>query len=167
MLSTSPVRSRKTRASSAATVRQRLLQDQTMRRNTTRRAGMSPLPASPITATFPALFIDPQADAALAQAHLSPRAQHAQAIQIARSFKEHYLAEIRYCDERKATIAIIRPIHVKRGTHTPHEICVDSAGNVNLYHLGAAQSPAGRIVWRLVLAAAALSAALGMLTVAL
>jgi len=167
MLSTSPMRSRKQRASSAATVRERLLQDPTLRRNITGRAGTSPLPPAPITVTFPALFAETLPDAALAQACLTPRAQHAQAVQIARSFRNHYLAEIRYCDERQATIAIIRPIHARRGNQTPQKICVDSAGNVNLYHLGAAQSLVGRILWRLLLAATIVSAALGMLMVAL
>ena len=77
----------------AATARNRLLCDQTMRRH------------------------QPN------QACLSPAEQARQAVLIAQSFKQHYLAEIRYLDHIQTTVAVIKPVHARAAIH---EICVFS-----------------------------------------
>ncbi len=163
MFTTGNLRTHKQRSPSAAVARERLLHDPTMRHHNTGRIAGSRLPASPVTVTFPALFIDPHADEALAHQRLSPEAQHWQAVQVARSFKNHYLAEVHYCDDRQSTIAVIRPIHVRRNSNQgPQEICVDSAGNVNLSHLGARQSLARRVLSRMLVVAAVVCVAYGV-----
>jgi hypothetical protein len=88
---------------SAATVRNRLLHDRTMRHHE---------PDPPTTCRTPA-------------------EQHRQILQVARSFKFHYLAQIDYHDDRQLTIALVKPADLRRAAH---EIWVDAAGNVSVHH---------------------------------
>ena len=88
---------------SAATVRNRLLHDRTMRHHE---------PDPPTTC-------------------LTPAEQHRQILQVARSFKFHYLAQIDYHDDRQLTIALVKPVDLRRAAH---EIWVDAAGNISVQH---------------------------------
>jgi hypothetical protein len=63
--------------------------------------------------------------------HLSPAEQRRQALQIVRSFKHHYLAQLSYHDDRHLTIALVKPADTRRPAH---EIWVDAAGNVSVHH---------------------------------
>jgi hypothetical protein len=63
--------------------------------------------------------------------HLSPTEQCHQVLQIASSFKHHYLAQIDYHDDCQLTIALVKPVDLRR---TAHEIWVDAAGNVSVHH---------------------------------
>jgi hypothetical protein len=63
--------------------------------------------------------------------HLSPTEQCRQVLQIARSFKHHYLAQIDYHDDYQLTIALVKPVDLRRAAH---EIWVDAAGNVSVRH---------------------------------
>jgi hypothetical protein len=87
----------------AATVRHRLLCDRIMRHNRD-------------TAVLP---------------RLSPAEQYRQAMQIARCFKHHYLAEITCSDDHLMTVAVVRPV-VPR--HPTYEIWIDIIGNVSVQH---------------------------------
>lgn len=88
---------------SAATVRNRLLADRTMRHH---------------EHTLPIV-------------HLSPAEQRHQVLQIVRSFKHHYLAQLNYHDDRHLTIALVKSADFRRPAH---EIWVDAAGNVSVHH---------------------------------
>ncbi len=90
-------------AHTAATVRNRLLRDTTMRHH----------------------------ERCLNTACLSPVEQHRQALQIARSFKHHYLAQIIYHDDYQMTTALVKPADRRRPAH---EIWVDATGNVSVHH---------------------------------
>jgi hypothetical protein len=96
---------------SAATVRNRLLADRTMRHH-----------------EHSCWYV----------VHLSPAEQRHQALQIVRSFKHHYLAEINYHDDRHLTIALVKPADARRPAH---EIWVDAAGNVSVHHRGTPWTP--------------------------
>ncbi|HVO69532.1 MAG TPA: hypothetical protein VMT24_05775 [Aggregatilineaceae bacterium] len=124
----------------AATARARLLRDTEMRRNKAPSTEATPLPAPPITETFPAQAVRSALSAAWSFHHLTPLDQKRQAIQIAQSYGSHYLAEISYHDDRQMTVAILKPAQIRRhALDVPHMIYVDSAGNVNVF--SSAQSP--------------------------
>jgi hypothetical protein len=143
MFSSQPVNLASASRCTAATARERLLRDREMRRNRGPSPGAAPLPAPPVTETFPALAVRPALSAAWSFHHLSPLDQKRQAIQIAQSFRSHYLAEIAYHDDRQMTVAILRPIQIRHHTlDVPHKICVDAAGNVGVFCSEPSQVPA-------------------------
>jgi hypothetical protein len=72
---------------SAATVRSRLLHDNTMRHS----LGVAMC--------------------------LSPAEQHRQAVRITHGFKHHYLAEITYLDDCQMTVAVIRSVNMRHPAH--------------------------------------------------
>jgi hypothetical protein len=75
--------------------------------------------------------------------HLSPLDQKRQAIQIAQSFRSHYLAEITYHDDRQMTVAILKPTQIRRhALDVPHLIHIDAAGNVSVSCSERPQDPA-------------------------
>jgi hypothetical protein len=102
MLRSRRIQSSQSPAPSAAMVRDRLLLDKTMRHHEQNLHVIS----------------------------LSPIEQHRQVLQIARSFKHHYLAQIDYHDDRQLTIALVKPANLRRAAH---EIWVDAAGNVSVH----------------------------------
>jgi hypothetical protein len=88
---------------SAATVRNRLLSDRTMRHH--------------------------EHDVDVVR--LSPAEQRYRALQIVRSLKHHYLAQLDYHDDRHLTIALVKPADSRRPAQ---EIWVDAAGNVSVHY---------------------------------
>lgn len=77
---------------------------------------------------------------------LLPSEQHRQAVQIARCFEHHYLAEVTYLDDCQMTVALVKPIHTRQPAY---EIWVDSAGSVRVFHRDTPSAP-GRVLSRLV-----------------
>jgi hypothetical protein len=109
-----------TQQTAAQTARERLLNDTTMRRHCT----TAPQPPAPShTATVPS-----------ASRALTPTEQEQQAITIAKSFKQHYLASITYCNDQQLATALIKPINAHE---LPHEIQVDADGNADIVPHGA------------------------------
>jgi hypothetical protein len=60
---------------------------------------------------------------------LSPDEQTSYAIQIAKSFKQHYLSEVLYLKDSRMAAATLKPINP---ADIPHTIYVDSDGNVDV-----------------------------------
>lgn len=141
----------------AVSARERLLQDQVMRRNTpfspSLVAAEPPQPA--ITASISMLPVSPlplEDPADLPS--LSPAEQHEHALEIAQSFKDFYLAHISYHKQYDVVMAIVKPS--SRGRHTPlsHKIIVDRCGNVNVFEYYADLLAARSLLrwgWRLAL----------------
>jgi len=148
--------------SPAAAARERLLQDQAMRRNHA-DPQFSPLD--------PALFrlrdaIPPLRVSQLATGRLSPSEQRKQALLVARSLKGQYLSGIMYLEDCQTTVAIVRPIHKQKGD-VPHQISVDAAGNVSVHRFIPESTRASdRVVRRLLLVGGTLSTLLSLLLIA-
>jgi hypothetical protein len=102
MLRSRCIQSSQSSVPSAAAVRNRLLHDRTMRHH----------------------------ELDLPLTYLTPAEQHRQVLQVARSFKHHYLAQIEYHDDCQLTIALVKPADLRRAAH---EIWVDAAGNVSVH----------------------------------
>lgn len=121
----------------AVAARDRLLHDKAMRRSygETSERGTTPRHAVTVTYVAPAdepdlTYLAPDAE------QLSPLEQQQRALQVARSFKDTYLAEVSYLAERQLAIATIRPVLAQRNAlDTPHRICVDAEGNINVFRL--------------------------------
>ena len=142
MFSSQPIDLATSRSPSAAAARERLLHDSQMRRNRVSLTEISPLPAPAITETFPALAARAAFSPGWSFHRLSPLDQKRQAIQIAQSFKGHYLAEVTYHHDRQMTVAILRPIQIRHHTlDVPHEIRVDAVGNVGVFCCEPFQTP--------------------------
>lgn len=143
MLSSQPADLASVQSRTASIARDRLLRDHAMRRNKAPLPGFSPLPAPPITETFAAQDARRAFSATWSFHHLSPLDQKREAIQIARSFRSHYVAEITYHDDHRTTTALLRPIQVRHHSlDVPHEISVDASGNVNVSCCEPSQAPA-------------------------
>jgi hypothetical protein len=159
MFSSQPIDLAPVQNRTASIARDRLLHDQATRRNKAPLPGFSPLPAPPITKTFAAQDARRALSAPWSFHHLSPLDQKREAIQIARSFRSHYVAEITYHDDHQTTIARLRPIHVRHhGLDVPHEIHVDASGNVNVSSCEPPEAPTRpfAIGWVLLAAGASL-----------
>ncbi len=102
---------------SATTLRERLLSDPQMRRNQAASQGSPAEWVTPITATF--------AD----HPRLSATEQKQRALQVAKSYKSHFLAEYRYRDDQNLAVAVIRP---RSTSDSVQQICVDADGNVSI-----------------------------------
>lgn len=72
---------------------------------------------------------------------LTPNDQTRFALQIAKSFKQHYVTEIVYLQDRQVAAATIKPVSQ---TDIPHTITVDADGNVDVSYNFARQT---RMPW--------------------
>jgi len=130
-----------------------------MRRNQTTYIPESYPPTPPVTVTFPA-FPEDLSLLTAGPGGLTPTEQHQRAVEIARYFRDHYLSEIIYRDDRHIAIAIIRP----RADDIPYKICVDRDGNVSIYPFEVSVPTLHPIILkRAALAAGSMLAALGAL----
>lgn len=162
MFSSQPIDLATVRNRTASIARDRLLRDQAMRRNKTPLPGFSPLPVPPITETFASQDARRAFSSTRSFHYLSPLDQKREVIQIAQSFRGHYVAEITYHDDHQTTIALLRPIRIRHHSlDVPHEISVDASGNVNVSSCEPAQTPArpSAIGWVLLATGASLIAA--------
>ena len=118
---------------SAATARERLLKDRTLRRNRFQAPPATPFPVS-APLTVPQGKEHPSPDRREAQ--LSPYAQKWHVIATARHFRKHYLAEMAYDERRHITVAIIRPYlaHAQAG-EVPFKIRVNGKGDTVVVRL--------------------------------
>ncbi|HEX3053073.1 MAG TPA: hypothetical protein VHP83_20610 [Aggregatilineaceae bacterium] len=108
------------RTGSAATLRERLLSDPQIRRNQPAYTSPPAELVAPITVTFASANVHPC---------LSAAEQQQRAIQVAKSYKSHFLAEYSYRDDQNVAVAVIRP---RSASDSVQQICVDADGNVSI-----------------------------------
>lgn len=108
-----------------------------MRRSQDRGPARGQTPRHAVTVTYVAPMDEPDLTTIAPDAeHLSPLEQQQRALQVARSFKDAYLADVSYLAERQLAVATIRPVLTQRNAmDVPHRICVDAEGNVNVLRL--------------------------------
>lgn len=114
------------RQSAALSARERLLGDSTMRRNQPDYSADQHPPAPPITVTYETVS---GSDLCAPPTLFTRSEQERRAIQIARSFKHHYLSEMAHHDRKQLVVAILRPVGTRSA---PLRISVDPDGNVNV-----------------------------------
>lgn len=123
---------------SAEMARERLLNDRQIHRNRNFHADGLPLPSDP----FSGLPATGPFSPAFAQNLLTSSEQKRQAIQIAQTFRQHYLAVITYHEDCRVVVATVRPIHARNYRRdVAHDIHVDPAGNVNIVQCPPEHSP--------------------------
>ena len=144
--------------SSAAVARERLLKDRTLRRN---RFQAPPVATLPFSAP---LAMPPRGETPPTDAHtvsLSPYAQKWHIIATARHFRGHYLAEMAYDDRRHITVAVICPYFAQaQAGEAPFEIRVDGKGHTTIVRLERKNDSQKLFIFRRVLVALLLAAAL-------
>ncbi|WP_162910051.1 hypothetical protein [Aggregatilinea lenta] len=150
----------------AAAARNRLLQDPAMRRSQPAFANRSLAP-SPISITFSTPTREPDIAHVLPDAErLSPIEQQQRALQIARTLKGGYLADLTYMAERRIAVATVHPMLAHHNAlDVPHNVCVDVNGNASVIRRDPYGTPQRLVLSRLLLVVGALMSALGALSV--
>lgn len=150
----------------AAAARTRLLQDAAMRRNQPGFANRALAP-SPRTVTFSTLAAEPDIADVLPDAErLTSIEQQQRALQVARTLKGGYMADLTYLADRRIAVATVCPILAQRNTlDVPHKVCVDADGNVSVIRHDPDATPQQLVLSRLLLVVGALMSALGALSI--
>ncbi|HML24959.1 MAG TPA: hypothetical protein PKD09_25115 [Aggregatilinea sp.] len=150
----------------ASAARARLMQDSAMRRNHPTFNSRTLLP-SPLTVTFATLATEPDITTVLPDAEsLTPAEQQQRALQIARTLKGGYLADLTYLADRRIAVATVCPILDQRNPlDVPHKVCVDADGNVSVIRNDPHAASQRLVLSRLLLVVGAFISALGALSV--
>lgn len=150
----------------AAAARSRLLQDAAMRRNQPAFSNLALAPF-PRTVTYSTLATEPDiANLLPAAEHLTSLEQQQRALQVARTLKDGYLADLTYLADRRIAVATVCPILSHRNAlDVPHKVCVDVDGNVSVIRHDPHATSQQLVLSRLLLVVGALISALGALSV--
>ncbi len=154
-----------TRSRSASSARQRLLSDGAMRASRVRRtvtAHQTMLDSIPAPRGVQGARPDEPALGVI----LPPFEQRRRLIEIAASYRRHYLAAVEYIAEQNVTVGTIKPVgSAPDGSGMVLEICIDARGNASVSPVcdqaaSGSSLPLGRLaVWFAALLAAAGAAA--------
>jgi hypothetical protein len=161
MFNSSPITATVSRQSTALAARERLFRDPAMRHNRPTYTANPDPPVSPTTVTFSAA--DLNSDPRTSDHRLSPAEQRRQAVQVAKSFKRHYLSEISYLDGCRLAVAVIRPTGLPHGpADIAQKICVDVDGNVSVIAYDAFPARARHLIVKRLLLAGGILATLAI-----